>query len=372
MLLTIGIIIFAGLILNTLSKKYSLNKLNYKRNFSKSIVEVGEEFDVETIVENEKALPITFLQINEEYPSVIQYRNRASTQKNVETIVHSMTMIILSYQRVKRKYRVSANKRGRYLCKDVTLVIGDILGLKVFSRTFSFYDEIVVLPQKISLGEEIAPYGDFNGDVSVKRWIIDDPILTVGIREYTGLEPQKTIHWPSSLKNGRLMVKKFDYTTDNRVMLILNVETYKPFWAKIDHVKVEKCISFARAIAEELEEKGIAYGFGSNGQIMGEVNDKVIKPGWGLQHFNDIIERLGRIDYSISIQFEDMIAELISMNIKYGTYIMVMPYVLAEYIESINILSCKCERFIIISLDSKNMDLLDDKIVKYVKRGDLS
>ncbi|MDF2673536.1 MAG: hypothetical protein K0R09_1801 [Clostridiales bacterium] len=372
MLLTISIIVILGIFLNELSKKYSLESLIYKRNFSKNLVEIGEEFDVECIVENKKMLPVTFLQINEEYPSIIEYKNRAFTKKTLETMLHSMTMIILPYQRVKRKYKVSASKRGRYLCKDVSLITGDILGLKVFNETLPFLQEIVVFPRSISLDEELIPYGDFYGDISVKRWIIEDPIVTVGIREYTGTEPQKTIHWPSSLKGGRLMVKKFDYTTDNKVMLVLNVESYKPFWTSIDHVKIEKCISFVRVIAEELEEKGISYGFESNGQIMGESNDKVIMPGWGSQHFNDIIERLGRIDYSINIQFENMILDIITMNIKYGTYIMVMPYILDEYVEPINILSNQCEKFIIISIEGNNMGLLNDKIIKYVKRGDES
>ncbi len=371
MLIPISIIVFLGIFLNALSKKYSLKNLNYKRNFSKTVIEIGEEFDVESIVENKGFSPVTFLQISEEYPSIIEYKNKASTIKNVETIIHKMTMMILPYQRIKRKYKISGSKRGRYLCKDVTLIIGDILGLKVFEETLSFLHEIVVLPQKLNLDEEVVPYGDFNGDVSVRRWIIEDPILTVGIREYTGMEPQKTIHWPSSLKSGRLMVKKFDYTTDNRVMIILNIETHKPFWANIDHAKIEKCISFVRTIVEELEEKGISYGFGSNGQIMGESSEKLIMPGWGTKHFNDIIERLGRIDYAINLQFEEMIVELIRMNIKYGTYIMVMPYLLEEYVEFTNILSNLCEKFIIISLDNNNMDLLNDKIVKYVNRGDV-
>lgn len=371
MLLTIGIIVIFGIFLNTLSKKYSLKSLYYKRNFSKKVVEIGEEFEVESIVENRKFIPVTFLQINEEYPSVIQYKNKASTLKNEGNNIHKMTMMILPYQRVKRKYKVSGRKRGRYLCRRVTLTVGDILGLKVFDEILSFMHEIVVLPQRISLDEEIVPYGDFNGDISVIRWIIEDPILTVGIREYTGTEPQKTIHWPSSLKSGRLMVKKFDYTTDNRVMLILCVETYRPFWMNIDFEKIEKCISLARAIVEELDEKGIPYGFGCNAEIMGKSNEKVIMPGWGPQHFNDVIERLGRLDYSFNILFEEMIVELINMNIKYGTYIMVMPYVLDEYVEFINILSNLCEKLILISLGSNNMDLLNDKIIKYVNRGDV-
>lgn len=372
MILSIIIIVCVGILLNRISRKYLLKNLTYNRSFSKVIVEIDEEFEVESILENKKIIPVTFLKVNEEYPSSLEYMNTASTVKSNNAMTHSMTMLLLPFQRIKRKYRIMAKKRGRYLCKNVTLIVGDILGLKNFDMSLSVFHEIVALPKKIILDEEIVPYGDFNGDVSVRRWIIEDPILTVGVREYTGMEPQKTIHWPSSLRTGRLMVKKFDYTTDNRVMVLLNVETCKPFWLYTDYEKIERCISLVRSIAEELEDGGIPYGFGSNGMIMGKYKGEITMPGWGPAHYNEIIERLGRISYSITHQFEDMMAEVISKKIQYGTYIMVMPYVLDQYVEYINFLSNQCEKFIIIAIDDRNLDLLSEKIIKYVKRGEES
>lgn len=370
MILSIFIIVCVGVLLNRISGKYLLKGLGYKRNISKAIVEIGEEFEVESILENKKIIPITFLRVNEICPSVIEYVNEAVTEKLSNTILHSMTMTLLPFQRKKRRYRVKANRRGRYLFANATLMVGDILGLKVFDSTLSPYNEIVVLPEKSVLNEEIVPYGDFNGDISVRRWIIEDPVLIVGVREYTGMEPQKTIHWPSSLKSGRLMVKKFDYTTDNRVMILLNVESCRPFWLNTDFDKIEKCISLVRAIAEELEDSGIPYGLGSNGAIMGRSVEEITVPGWGPAHYEDIIERLGRLSQEINLQFEEMIEEILSREIQYGTYIMVMPYVLEQYIEYINILGDKCQRLIIIAMDDRNFDLLTQNIIKYVKRGE--
>lgn len=370
MILTIFIVVIVGILLNAISKKYVLENVTYRRGFSKKVIEIKEEFTIDITVENKKMLPVTFLQIDEEYPGVLDYVNRASTTKNVETKLHTINMVLLPYQRIKRKYKVNASRRGRYLSKDVKLIAGDILGLKNFEKEIQFMHEFVVLPEKIELEEELTPYGDFNGDFSVRRWIIEDPILTVGIREYTGNEPQKTIHWPSSLKGMGLMVKKFDYTTDNRVMLVLNVETNKPFWANIEYLPIEKCISYSRSIIEELEEMGIPYGFVSNGQVMGEMDDGLILPGWGQVQLDTILERLGRIDYAINAQFEDLIIDLINKNIRYGTYIMVLPYLLNEYIEYINILSNQCDKFILITLSDRYMDLINNKVIKYIKRGE--
>jgi hypothetical protein len=353
-----------------MSRKYALNNLKYSRSFSKSVVEIDEEFEVETTMENNKYLPVSFLQISEDYPSLLSYKQKPLKMINVDEAANVYTMTMLPFQRVKRRYKVSASKRGRYLCKDVTLLVGDLLGLQMYRQPLEFLHEFVVLPQKANLEEAIVSYGDYNGDVSVRRWIIEDPILTVGVRDYTGLEPQKSIHWPSSLKGGRLMVKKFDFTTDNRVMIVLNVETFKPFWMNIDHKRIEKCISMIRTIVEEFEEQGIPYGFWGNGQVMGEIGSDVIMPGWGPNHLGNILEQLGRTDYSITMQFEEIMADLISMYIKYSTYVLVMPFVLESYVEYINRLSEQCEKFILISLDKKNLEYLNPRILTFVERWD--
>ena len=43
----------------------------------------------------------------------------------------------------------------------------------------------------------------FLGDVSVRRFIYEDPVLTTGFREYTGREPMKHISWTQSARGPR-------------------------------------------------------------------------------------------------------------------------------------------------------------------------
>jgi hypothetical protein len=93
-------------------------------------------------------------------------------------------------------------------------------------------------------------------------------------------------------------------------------------------------------------------------------------PGWGPNHLGNILEQLGRTDYSITMQFEEIMADLISMYIKYSTYVLVMPYVLESYVEYINRLSGQCEKFILISLDKKNLEYLNPRILTFVERWD--
>lgn len=363
------IMIIAGYIINELSYKYSLKNLIIKRKISKNIVEIDEEFDITVTFENNKFYPVTFIQTAEQYPSVIYYK-KGRHLRNKDNVYNTISLFIMPYQRVKRTYKVSANKRGRYLIGDITVNVGDFLGLKEYTVQIPCSEELVVLPRRYDLDENMAAAGDYNGDISVRRWIIEDPVLMTGIKEYTGCEPLKTIHWPSSLRYGKLMVKKFDYTTDEKVLIIMNIECCIPFWINIDCTKIEKCISAARSMMEYFEEEGIPYGFASNSQISGMYNESsVITPGLGGYHLSSLLEVLGRCDYSINMTFEDYLKKLLSINLKYSTCVVITPEVFDSYVEYMNMISEQCEKFVLITFEDKNLNNLKDGIEIMVERG---
>lgn len=365
-------LVILGYVLNSISKKYILNEVKYKRKLSSTELEIGEEFHIYTILENKKLLPVTFLQVKERFPVSMQYKFKVDETSNMDYLYHTTTMMILPYQRIKRDYVVKFNDRGRYLMRNVTLTAGDFLGLNTVSREVEYSDEIIVYPKALDLENEVTQVGEFIGDISVKRWIIDDPLVTSGIREYTGFEPEKTIHWPSSLKHGSLMVRNFDYTSDNSVFIILNIECFKPHWSGINKEAIEKTYSLVRALMDELEQEHIKYGFTTNSQISEHFNgENYLRSSLGEEHYYDILTSLGSADYSISVPFEKLISNTISWHVSCKTYIIITPVVLENYIEPINEMSYMVDKTILFSVASKNMEELKENIIKFtVEEGD--
>jgi|YNPMSStandDraft_1061717.scaffolds.fasta_scaffold00080_17 uncharacterized protein (DUF58 family) len=363
-------LIIVGIVLNRLSKKYTLLGVTYQREISKRILEIGEDFHITTVVENRKILPVTFLQIIERFPAGLEYKFRADQFKTVEFLYHTITMFLLPFQRIKRIYTAVCHKRGRYIFEDVSLIGGDLLGLNTFVKSIRYNQEIVVLPKSIDLERELVPYGNYNGNLSVQRWIIDDPTMIIGIKEYTGLEPAKTIHWPSSLKSGNLMVKKFDFTLENTAMIILNVECDKPFWVDIKPDDIERCISIARGVMEKFESMGMPYGFATNSIMHGlPANRNIVYPSSGISHLESLLECLGRASYSISLTFEELLSRLNRHDISCSTYVIITPKVLDSYVGHINSLASELEEVILISLKDENMEFISDSILKYTDRG---
>lgn len=370
MIYVLFFLVAIALVLNRISKSYVLHDFSYSREISKKTVEIDEEFEIATVAENNKLLPITFLQIIEKLPQALKYRFKAGVTESGEYIFHKMAMMMLPYQRIKRVYKVFCSQRGRFIFRDVTLIAGDMLGLNTTAEDREHLQEVVALPEKADLEEAIMPYGNCYGDISVRRWIIDDPILTVGIREYTGSEPFKTIHWPSSLKSGSLMVKKFDYTTDNTVMIALNIESSKPFWSGMNVGKIEKCISIARGVVEHFEEAGIPYGLACDAHYDGfPGNENIGEAGFGKAHYSNTVENLGRIGYSIAMPFEELLNSLMTSPMSFTTFVIITPAMLEEYIMPINRLRERSMKTVVISMDKNNLSCLSGDILTYIERG---
>ncbi|NLV88287.1 MAG: DUF58 domain-containing protein [Tissierellia bacterium] len=350
----IGFLVFT-FIINRISLNYGFVDLDYYVELNKKVYEIGEEIEVSSILENRKLLTVSFMKIKE----------RFSQGFHVSENIY--TTFIMPYQRVKRTYKLNPVRRGHFFIKEALLELGDFSGFKSLSKHVELGEEVIVLPKKVDLEKSLVPIGALNGDTSVKRWIIDDPLMTIGIREYTGNEPERFIHWPSSVKYNKLMVKNFDFTTDNTVFIALNVETMKPSWKPVEEDLIEKVISIARAIMEEFEGLKIPYGLACNGYIDQPTNPKnhFYHPGLGQNHLNNFLETLGKITYKLPGFFENTLKEIEKRRGNFTTVVIITPRILDTYIEPINTLSKTVNRLILITLEDEYLDSLNKNIIKY-------
>lgn len=197
--------------------------------------------------------------------------------------------------------RDCAGQRGRYVLEPLQLIGGDLLGLKTQSRTERGFHELVVPPRECDLPELDGLMGGFLGGISVNRYLYEDPILTAGYREYTSGDPMRAISWKQSVRGRGLMVKKFDYTTEPRVVVLVHADSSRYTQPE----RVERCYSMARTVCRMLEEKAVSYRFALNATFDLLMNatvtegDEWKKPlevpqGYGPEHFRRMLEMLGR------------------------------------------------------------------------------
>jgi uncharacterized protein (DUF58 family) len=365
MIFAVILLVTVGCVINNIIIKYAFNKVEHERYVTNDMLEIGDILEIESIVENKKYLPVLSFEVRYSLPQAITYLSGEKTQEMY------FNLFLLPFQRIKRINRLKVSMRGVHVLNKIQLSSGDLLGMKMTSLEKEDFKEVLVLPQKVDIEEQLVSYSEYYGDVSVQRWVMDDPILTIGLKEYTGMEPQKHIHWPSSLVRGSLMVKKFDYTADNSAVIILNNESSKPAWYSINNDNIEKCISFARAMAESFESINYSYGLITNANIIGTNKDMgLVNAGLGRAHLNNILEVLARMHNTPKKEFEETLQATLNLNSSSGTYVIITPVLLEEYIDYINEFCNKGSKVIVISPKPINFELLDAAIMKYSERGE--
>lgn len=301
-------------ILETRSMENCFKKLHYDLHINKRCVNCDEVFSVSSVLENDRFLPLLSLHLTEYYPKETEIRDAHLKQSYGGEHVVEQSLYIMPHERVTRTLEMSLNQRGVYRIGRMRMSAGDLLGLKEEVQTVENRQEIVVYPRKTDLQFIEPSFGGYLGSVSVRRFIMPDPIQTIGFREYTGREPQKDISWSQSLKRNALMVKQYDYTAEQKASVLVDITDG-------DADQIERCYALCRSIIECLENKHIVFGFYSN--AMTPFGKTYIPDGTGRVHLESVLESLGRATQGISLSRERLFMKVLSYSAEVRSYILI-------------------------------------------------
>jgi hypothetical protein len=319
--------VIAAIMLAFIAQRYmlarTLEELHYDNWPSRNVVEPNESFYLVCQLRNEKKMPELFLQVSLLVPKEAGKPGNCVNKR----------FYILPRRQLVSRTPLSLPMRGRYIFRGATVMGGDFFGIETRYKQYSTLREVVVLPERTEASNLKHILSGFLGDLSAHRFILPDPVLTIGVREYTGCEPMKDISWKHSARNRQLMVKQYDYTAELTVTVILNMESPP----KTNPQVKECCFSLARRVCEELECKRIPYGFQTNTVAVGAMGMwNRINDGQGPQHLSGILEGLGRGTYESRESFTQL-AERSRKKAGQGrAFVVITPVRLPEYKYIIN------------------------------------
>lgn len=121
--------------------------------------------------------------------------------------------------------RTYLTRRGRFLLGPTSVVSGDPFGLFRASRRFPPEEALVVLPNIYPISAFPAAPGILPGGQAIRRKSADVTPHAAGVREYAPGDPLKSIHWPTTARRGRLMVKEFEQDPQAEVWLFLDIQS---------------------------------------------------------------------------------------------------------------------------------------------------
>ena len=283
-------------------EKYSLvhglDHVSFKTSLDKMLIEPDEPFTWTMTVKNDKWMMVPYLRVMELVPRGLRF---AETDQEVEQkgIMGLRSVLYLAgRQKTELVRTVKLSERGRYFFRGSSVECGDFLGYQTSMENYPEMAEIVVKPRAYPHGEISLLLGGYLGDYAVRNSLFEDPVLTIGFREYTGREPFRSISWTQSARHNRLLVKQQEPVADLSCTVLLNTECSR---GKYVSLLLEQTYSMVRSLCEELEKKKISYDFYTNGTIAGAMgNWKRVEEGLGANHLETVLEGLGRMTYDVS------------------------------------------------------------------------
>ena len=317
MFVFIIILIIILLVAQTRSKKNALTGIKYDYQLNKSAVEIDEQVEMTSTITNESRRFVSFIRMSESIPDgAILPENHLTNRKNkliVNRNTYNSTIYLMARSRLKRKLKLVFPNRGWYVFNGATLTGGDYLGLSAnMTKRIQTARTVTVYPKPFKSLQLNQLIGGFLGDISVRRFIMEDPVLTIGTREYTGREPMKQVSWKHTARTNQMMVKQFDYTTEIVVTLVLDIE--QPHGETYSESCFETCFSIARTVAEQLDKAKIPFDFTTNAMIAGfskiEQHSTRVSQNLGAAHLRFVLEKLGRSSYGTKESFADLVTKL--------------------------------------------------------------
>lgn len=293
------------------SLEHGLDGVSLDTVLGKMLVEPGEAFTWTTSIINRKRMMVPYLKMKEQVPEGLLYASSGVPVMEEKASAADSVLYLAGKQKTELTREVMLMKRGRYFFRGASVEAGDFLGMDTTIRKYTEMEEIVVKPKPCPGVELSTLLGGFLGEYAVRNSLLEDPVLSIGFREYTGREPFRAISWTQSAKYGRLLVKQYECTADLSCQILLNMDYGKKFIDGEDKemaALLERCFSMVRSVCEELERKKIPYGFMTNGIIAGAVgNWKQVEDGLGAGHLETVLEGLGRMTHERQESMDEFI-----------------------------------------------------------------
>lgn len=334
-----------------LFKRYAFKGLEYRCEFSSPEAHEGDSLYLVETVYNKKLLPVPWLKVDIHSSRWLDFAGTCSVVAQDSRRVTS-SFILKGYQRTTRRWKLKCLKRGVFTTENVTLVSGDLLNFSVFSIPVRVDASLTVYPEIIDLEDVFVPVNFLQSDHIVRRWIVDDPFIIAGTREYTGTEPLNRIHWPATAKEGRLMIRKNDFTSRTGLTILLNMQSMLYEYTDIVNKDiVELGIKAAATLLDRALMSGATVRMGSNGCIPGE-QDRMIFTGEAADrdHIGGLLRILAQLSMKTVRDFEEFLESRIG-EIKNSEIVIITPYMSCRMCDQIRLLQDESNHVRVILLD---------------------
>jgi len=332
---------------------FSLRGLQFKRSARTLRAQVGQIFEERFEVQNQNIFPRLWLEIRD------QTTLPGSDGSRVLTMVRGKQA---------RSYlaRVRLVKRGVFPLGPTRIAAGDLFGLFPVEMQLAEKDSLLVYPMMVDIKGFPNPPGLLPGGEALRRRTHQTTPNAAGIREYNTGDPLNRIHWLSTARRGRLMVKEFELDPLADVWIFLdgasNVQASLPqiptdyyikdFWSHAGKVSLppsteEYAISIAASVVRDYLQRGRAVGLACAGQHL-----MLISPDRGGRQLGKILEALALTQMKGDLPLHALIETQVKHMVRGSTVVLITPSIFSKVTLVVDFLLQRGLKPIVVLLDA--------------------
>jgi uncharacterized protein (DUF58 family) len=332
-----------------------LRGLYFQRSARTNRAQVGQIFEERFEVQNTNLVPRLWVEIRDE--SSIP----GSDGTRVLTMVEG---------RQGRSYlaRTRLVQRGVFPLGPTILASGDVFGLFPVTRSYSAKDTLLVYPMMVEVRTLPNPPGLLPGGEALRRRTHQITPNASGVRDYYPGDPMNRIHWTSTARRNRLMVKEFELDPMADVWIFLDayagVQAALPkppldsqvgdFWKQTPTIPImpsteEYGVSAAASLVRAYLRRGRAVGLVAAGQQL-----TLMPPDRGGRQLGKILEALALLRAQGDLPLLGLVETQVKHMSRGSTVILTTPSVHHDISLSIDYLLQRGLRPVAVLLDASS------------------
>ena len=239
-------------------------------------------------------------------------------------------------------------QRGKYSLGPLAIVSSDPLGLFQKTRWFGEAQPFTVYPSIVKLPNFAVPSSDLPGDATSRQHTQTVTPSAGGIRDYMPGDSYSRVHWRTTARMGRLMVKEFEQEESAKVWIVLDME--EGVHRGSGPESSEECaVTAAASIADKYLQQGLPVGITAVGDI--ELN---LEPKPGLNQSDLIMNGLAEIKAKGSTPLSNVLRDNENFFNRYCTLVIITPSPDGEWIGSLTHLTQKRVQAAAVLLDGES------------------
>jgi uncharacterized protein (DUF58 family) len=370
--------VWGGLLLGSwVWARSSLSGLTLEREARSSAAQVGSVFEERLMLRNASRVPKLWVEVRDHStlpgywatPGPAGMAVDESDRRARDIPGHRVSSVIASLRagrEVRWLVRTRCTLRGRYRLGPASLESGDPFGLFTITKDATPAHHIIVLPATDPINEFDVPSGYLPGGGALHQRTSQVTANAVGVRDYAPGDGMNRIHWKSTARRDRLIVKEFEIDPKVDVWIVLDsagstqsrtteaVEKGPRSILPRSEVRLppdteEYGVAAAASLAFHLLSRDRAVGLIAYGRMR-----HVIQANRGQPQLNQILETLATLEASGRLSIEDVIRIEAGRFPRGATAVLITPDPRAELLLAVKELERRRVSPMLILLDAES------------------